>query len=212
MWRLSGGIGIKWTRLPEKVFRPGARYLSRGKEQLGRPDSHLSPEEIDVLLRSGFSGQDETGQSEGDAAEARRHLAACDICSRRMDMHSEAENRLAQLRVIAQAERGRECPPRTQWLLVTGGLLEATEAQELTRHAAECDHCGPLLRESLLNFADQLTPDEEILLGGLESSQASWQLAVQILKGTHVLFPKQQADTQRIVDELDQRCFLLGQG
>ena len=38
MWKLSGGIGIKWTRLPEKVFRAGARYLSRGKEQLGRPD------------------------------------------------------------------------------------------------------------------------------------------------------------------------------
>ena len=146
-----------------------------------RRDAHLSPSEIDVLLRSGSSGQDDAGPIESAAAEALQHLATCDICRRTMNMHAEERNRLAQLRAVAQAERGRECPPDREWPRVAAGLTEATEAQALVRHAAACDHCGPLLRASAADFADQLTPDEEIFLSSLKSGREDWQQKLAFL-------------------------------
>jgi hypothetical protein len=54
---------------------------------------------------------------------------------------------MGQLRTALQAERGLECPQEREWPLVAAGMKKEREAEALLRHAAECDHCGPLLRQ-----------------------------------------------------------------
>src|SRR6266478_9250479 len=76
---------------------------------------------------------------------------------------------------IAAVARGSECPGESEWPLVAAGVKEKEQAEVLLRHAAVCDHCGPLLRQCVEDFSDDLTAEEETMLAGLESSQAGWQ-------------------------------------
>jgi hypothetical protein len=71
--------------------------------------------------------------------------------------------------------RGSECPPDSEWPLVAAGLKEMQRAEVLLRHAAACDHCGPLLRQAVEDFSDDLTAEEETMLTRLETSQPGWQ-------------------------------------
>jgi tetratricopeptide (TPR) repeat protein len=142
------------------------------------PGAHLSPDEIDVLVRSRVAGTDEPGQITRDRADAIEHLATCAICRLTMDRHIKEENRVASLRAGASSERGPECPAESQWPRYTAGLVEPEEGSALVQHVAACDYCGSLLRETIADFADQLTPVEESFLNNLESSQARWQRQV----------------------------------
>jgi tetratricopeptide (TPR) repeat protein len=78
-------------------------------------------------------------------------------------------------RVASPVARGSECPGENEWPLVAAGIKDREQAELLLRHAAACDHCGPLLRQSVEDFSDDLTPEEETMLARLESSQAKWQ-------------------------------------
>jgi tetratricopeptide (TPR) repeat protein len=59
------------------------------------------------------------------------------------------------------------------------------------RHAAGCDHCGPLLRESLADFADDVTTEEEAFVAGLESSsrQGQERTAARLASSGHTSIP-----------------------
>jgi tetratricopeptide (TPR) repeat protein len=92
-----------------------------------------------------------------------------------VDMHAEQEGRMGQLRVVLQAERGQECPEESEWPRVAAGMKQGVEAETLLRHAAECDHCGPLLHQYAEDFAEDLTVEEETALAGLKSFQPGWQ-------------------------------------
>jgi tetratricopeptide (TPR) repeat protein len=140
-----------------------------------RSDAHLSPAEIDLLVRSRSSGPGDAGHVESDTEEALQHLEACAVCQSTIDMHIGEQNRLAHLRGSAPAKRGTDCPPDSHWLRVAADLVEEKEAQAFIGHAAVCDHCGPLLRSNAADFEDELTPDEEIFLGTLKSCRADWQ-------------------------------------
>ena len=87
----------------------------------------------------------------------------------------DAVMRLRSSLVAAPVARGSECPGDSEWPLVAAGLKEREQSEVLLRHAAACDHCGPLLRQSVEDFSDDLTAEEETMLAGLESSQAGWQ-------------------------------------
>ena len=87
----------------------------------------------------------------------------------------DAVMRLRSSPVASPVARGSECPGDSEWPLVAAGLKDREQAEALLRHAAACDHCGPLLRQSVEDFSDDLTADEEAMLTGLESSQAGWQ-------------------------------------
>jgi len=146
-------------------------------------DAHLSPDELEAVLRSGGAPR-AFGPGEVDVPEARQHLAACPICRSMVDMHAEQEGRMGQLRVALQAERGSECPEEGEWPQVAAGIKQGREAEALLRHAAACDHCGPLLHRYTADFAADLTVEEETALAGLKSSRAGWQgrLAAKISK------------------------------
>ena len=83
--------------------------------------------------------------------------------------------RLRSSPLASPVARSSECPGESEWPLVAAGVKEKEQAEVLLRHAAVCDHCGPLLRQCVEDFSDDLTAEEETMLAGLESSQAGWQ-------------------------------------
>ena len=63
----------------------------------------------------------------------------------------------------------------TEWLNVAAGLLPEAKTRELMKHAAQCGHCGPLLKNAAETLADEVTPSEETLLASLSSARPEWQ-------------------------------------
>jgi anti-sigma factor RsiW len=55
------------------------------------------------------------------------------------------------------------------WHKVVGGLWPELRANQLIRHAAECDQCGPLLRAAAAAADDEPTPEEEKLLAEVQA-------------------------------------------
>jgi cytochrome c-type biogenesis protein CcmH/NrfG len=51
-----------------------------------------------------------------------------------------------------------DCPDEEEWLRIAAGLTPAAQADPLIHHAAECGHCGRLLREAVEDLAE---PDEQ---------------------------------------------------
>ena len=144
-------------------------------------DTHLNLEELDALLRSGppFSRA-----GDNDLPEARQHLESCNICQSELQAHTEEDGRLARLQLKPSAARGPNCPRDSDWLMIASGITRGSEAEALVQHSATCDHCGPLLREALADFAEEVSSEEEEVVAGLRSSSPEWQerMAVDLAK------------------------------
>src|SRR4030095_2223168 len=97
------------------------------------------------------------------------------MCRTKVDMHVEAQSSLKHLQAVAAAERGADCPNESEWPWIAAGLKTGSDAEALLRHAARCEHCGPLLRQSLGEFRDEVTDEEEISLAALEGASREWQ-------------------------------------
>jgi tetratricopeptide (TPR) repeat protein len=54
-------------------------------------------------------------------------------------------------------------------------LTPASQGQSLLAHAAQCDHCGALLRQATEDLGAELSPEEQTVLSRMESSKAEWQ-------------------------------------
>src|SRR5262245_38724024 len=80
-----------------------------------------------------------------------------------------------RLRVDSPVTRGSECPEHSEWPMVAAGLRRGSQAESLLLHAAMCDRCGPLLRQSTSDFDEDVTAEEEAMLAELKSSQPVWQ-------------------------------------
>jgi len=68
-----------------------------------------------------------------------------------------------------------ECPSTEALRELAAGLTPGDLAPVLTRHAATCNHCGPLLRSFTEDFSDDFSPEEQAVLNNLQSSSAEWQ-------------------------------------
>jgi hypothetical protein len=75
-----------------------------------------------------------------------------------------------------------ECPSDDALRQLAAGLTPddaaATRdalATKLLKHAATCNHCGPLLRTYTELFSDDFTPEEQAALANLQSSSTDWQ-------------------------------------
>jgi CHAT domain-containing protein/cytochrome c-type biogenesis protein CcmH/NrfG len=62
-----------------------------------------------------------------------------------------------------------------EWLEVAAGLLPEAKTRELMKHAAQCGHCGPLLKNAAESISDEATPSEEALLASLRSARPEWR-------------------------------------
>jgi len=99
----------------------------------------------------------------------------------RMRAHEQAIDRLGSLKLNMPGVKGPMCPPEDVWVDVAAGIFRQ-DSNDLRTHAAQCDHCGPLLRQTKEDFAHDLTPEEERRITDLSSSTTDWQerLAVKI--------------------------------
>jgi tetratricopeptide (TPR) repeat protein len=68
-----------------------------------------------------------------------------------------------------------DCPTADSLCDLAAGLSSSADAPRLTQHAAQCPHCGPILRAYTEDFSDDLSPDDEALPSQLKSSSLEWQ-------------------------------------
>jgi CHAT domain-containing protein/cytochrome c-type biogenesis protein CcmH/NrfG len=138
------------------------------------PDQHLSADEIELLGKAeGLSGE------LGDQLRpAREHAESCPACRRRLEVYSSSGAKLDKLRAPQRTQKGPDCPPIEVWLNLAGGLLTTAEQERYTAHAAQCNSCGPVLREVVEDFSEPMTEEEKAILTGLQVKSHRWQPAI----------------------------------
>jgi len=90
-------------------------------------------------------------------------------------MHKSVQSEILRLGVPSIVPTGPDCVDETEWFNVAGGLLPEAKTRELMKHAAQCGHCGPLLKNAAETLSDEVTPSEETLLASLRSTRLEWQ-------------------------------------
>jgi CHAT domain-containing protein len=153
---------------------------------LTRPfDKHLDSDELDKLVSpmgTGASGSEQL--SERPLREAQRHVESCQDCSRKIQMHKSVQGEILRMRAPNPTPPSQECIADAGWLEVAAGLYPDAKTKELMKHAAQCGHCGPLLKNAAETLADKTTPSEETLLASLSSARPEWQKNMaEILRG-----------------------------
>lgn len=81
----------------------------------------------------------------------------------------------AASRAPSASHRSPDCPTEDALRDLAAGLSSADAAAHLTQHAAQCDHCGPILRAYTEDFSYDLSPEDQSLLTQLNSASPSWQ-------------------------------------
>jgi CHAT domain-containing protein/tetratricopeptide (TPR) repeat protein len=149
-------------------------------------DKHLDPDDLNALVSLGEKGASDSSRlSEQVLQEAQHHVDSCEDCSRKVQMHKSAQSDISRLRVENHGE-GPDCIGEAEWLDVAAGLLPHAQVRELMKHAAQCGHCGPLLKNAVEMLADEAIPGEETLLASLTSARLTWQksMAKTLVKTT----------------------------
>ncbi len=137
-------------------------------------DRHLDSDELDVLVSSQAS-ELSSGQLSEQLAEAQRHVESCQDCYRKVQMHKFVQSEISRQRVSVNISPGPDCTGNSVWVRIAAGLLPENEARERIKHAAQCGHCGPLLRTAAETVSEEATPDEEALVASLSSARPEWQ-------------------------------------
>ena len=96
------------------------------------------------------------------------------------------QGEISRTRVASNMPPGPDCPAETDWINLAAGLLSESRAKDLMRHAAQCDHCGPLLKTAAETFADEATPGEETALASLPSASPAWRQNLVAILRDHV--------------------------
>ena len=148
-------------------------------------DKHLDSDELDGLVSSPMASvKDSGGLSEQALGEAQRHVESCQDCSLKVQVHKSVQGEISRLAATAEAPPGQDCIGDDEWLSVAAGLLPETKTRELLKHAAQCRHCGPLLRNAGETLSDETTPSEEQVLDKLRSARPDWQSDMpEVLRG-----------------------------
>ncbi len=144
-------------------------------------DAHLTPQEIEQLLFGADDSKDNAGG--GAAPEAQQHLSGCAVCQSVADKYRNVDLALKGLRTddkwaLKASTRGTDCPDDETWLNLAAGLIREEEAARYVSHAAQCDWCGPLLKESMEDLAQPVTTEEQEVLDKLPSASPGWQRAM----------------------------------
>jgi CHAT domain-containing protein/tetratricopeptide (TPR) repeat protein len=144
---------------------------------LTRPfDKHLDSDELDVLVskRTDIGMSSEILSNEA-LAEANGHVKSCQVCSRRVQMHEAVLGEIIGTGMRRDVQEGGNCIANVEWYRLAAGLLPEVETRALIKHAAQCGHCGPLLRHAADTLSDATTATEEDLLATLGSARHEWK-------------------------------------
>ena len=102
------------------------------------------------------------------------HLADCESC---LDRLLQAER--IHLGLLGDDGMKRTpypgCPAEETLQELAAGICAPDTAATATEHAAQCDHCGPLLCQYLREFSDEAPAEDTAIVGQLQSSTTKWQ-------------------------------------
>jgi CHAT domain-containing protein/tetratricopeptide (TPR) repeat protein len=155
---------------------------------------HLTPQELQSLL-FGATDSETTIADSAAAQEAQQHLSGCAVCQSVAKKYTNADLLLRGLRFSNKEpgnadvgdglsgdqgrpegpKRGRDCPADETWPSLAAGLMSEEEAARYVTHAAQCDWCGLLLKESMEDLAQPMTAEEQEALEKLPSASPGWQ-------------------------------------
>ena len=139
-------------------------------------DKHLDSDELNGLASSYAPSVTDSGRlSEQALGEAQRHVESCQDCSRKVQLHKSVQREISRMSMPSDLRPGPGCVEETEWLNVAAGLLTEAKTRELMKHAAQCGHCGPLLKNAAETLSDEVTPSEETLLASLSSARPEWR-------------------------------------
>lgn len=142
-------------------------------------DKHLDGDELGGLISSSStSASDSRRPAHDDFEEARGHVANCQDCAKKVQMHDRVQNEMHSLAARTQQPPGSDCFPTGEWIKVAAGLLPERETKERLRHAAQCDHCGHLLQSAAVTLSDEASAEELETLASLDSAQPDWQISM----------------------------------
>jgi CHAT domain-containing protein len=138
-----------------------------------KEQEHLSSEELDRLVspQAGASGDESLP---GLVERARMHLKVCQACRELLSVHEGAEDELRSLGEGKRAERGPDCPERSELMELAAGTT-AEKREELMDHIISCDHCGPVFRQAVTHFSSETSAEEHIALSALKTTQPAYQ-------------------------------------
>ena len=133
---------------------------------------HIDSTQIEELLRASSHKKEDSANGQINAI-ARIHLKACYLCQARLRAEGEAMERLAQLKPSETATRSPQCPPDSVWLEIAARIHP--DPEHLLAHAAQCDHCAPLLNDAVADLTSDSTLQERAQIAGLASVTPNWQ-------------------------------------
>lgn len=139
-------------------------------------DKHLDDDELNELISSASPGASDAGRCSSEDLEGiREHLVDCEDCVMKVRMHDRAQNEIRSMSISRQSASRSGCPMDEGWIKIAGGVLPEAKTKQCIAHAAECEHCGPLLKSAMEILASEASPEEEEFLRRLESSHAGWR-------------------------------------
>jgi CHAT domain-containing protein len=124
------------------------------------------------------------------------HLSGCEFCGGRL----LALQRVQFSFLEAQGMRPdpyADCPDQEALQDAVLGLCSTETRSQLLGHAAQCDHCGPLVNQYLEEFSEELSPEVEAVLDKSRISDPVWQR-----KTVHKLFQERQRSDRKSLDWL----------
>lgn len=137
-------------------------------------ETHLSDGQIEDLLQGTWESNPGSMLAARAGDPALQHLKICESCRARVMSLEVAMERLAKLKTNASGMPTPQCPPEQVWLELAAGIEYPNSADYLS-HAADCDHCGPLLSKAVAELSTELTPEEDSMISALPSSSPHWQ-------------------------------------
>ena len=149
---------------------------------MGRPqEKHIDNQELHALVPSRAEAIREVPSlSRDDVRKAQLHVRSCLECSKKVWKYWLLVNRMSMV-ASDTAPAGPDCPKEddVNWYELASGLWPEFKAAQLIRHAALCDHCGPLLRAAT-RMEHFPTVGEEKLVEGLRTKFTSVPIPGQV--------------------------------
>lgn len=139
-------------------------------------DRHLDSDELDGLISTPSVGAADSEPLSREAMEtARGHIENCQDCATKVQMHECAQSEIQSLAATVQLNPGSDCISFDEWINVTAGVLPERETKERLKHAAQCEHCGPLLRSAVGVLSNEASAAELEMLASVGSARPDWQ-------------------------------------
>jgi CHAT domain-containing protein/cytochrome c-type biogenesis protein CcmH/NrfG len=138
--------------------------------------AHLGTVELARLLEESR----QPGGAALEAASVHAHLESCSSCREQFEQLVSFDRQLQAFRVnpALPSSAPDDCPGSAVWRQIVGGPAPPEQTLSFLKHASQCDHCGPLLREALteaVHLNQELTEAERARITSLESASPAWQ-------------------------------------